>query len=53
VHTVEGHEGKMVFGFMAGKNGAKVPVALLVGRAQYVSIYALFSLLEEVELEAD
>jgi len=30
----------MVFGFMAGKNRAKVPVALLVGRAQYVSYLA-------------
>jgi len=29
----------MVFGFMAGKDSARVPVALLVGRAQYVSIH--------------
>jgi len=43
----------MVFGFMAGKNGAKVPVALLVGRAQYVSIYLLYSMLQEEEREAD
>jgi len=43
LHTVEGHEGKMVFGFMAGKDGAKVPVALLVGRAQYVFKHHLSS----------
>jgi hypothetical protein len=37
----------MVFGFMAGKDGAKVPVALLVGRAQYVSIRPFSLLLPE------
>jgi hypothetical protein len=34
--VVEGHEGKMVFGYMTGKNGEKAPVMLMVGRAQYV-----------------
>jgi len=43
----------MVFGFMAGKNGAKVPVALLVGRAQYVFTHHLISPLEEKKRDAD
>ena len=34
--VVEGHEGKMVFGYMRGGGGEKVPVVLLVGRAQWV-----------------
>lgn len=33
---VEGHEGKMVFGYMRGDGESKVPVVLLVGRAQCV-----------------
>lgn len=34
--VVEGHEGKMVFGYMRGLGESKVPVVLLVGRAQCV-----------------
>ena len=37
--TVVGHAGKLVFGFMSSN---KVPVVLLVGRAQYVSLSFLY-----------
>lgn len=37
---VQGHAGKLLFGFL----GAKTPVVLMVGRLQSVSLYSLLDL---------